>query len=144
MTKQLTPDQTAWIAALRSGKYSQTTERLEDPCTGGMCCLGVGCALFLPTTRNEIIDEEDDAVTEVRYGYEDEADAELAPSSLVRKLGLRNNEGSFEPPEGVDLPLVDGNPRKARSLAELNDAGWTFIQIADFVETYPEAVFPCP
>lgn len=141
MTKQLTPDQTAWIAALRSGKYSQTTAQLEDPDTGGMCCLGVGCALFLPTTRNEIIDEEDDAVTEVRYGYKDEADAELAPDSLVRKLGLRNNEGSFEPPEGVDLPAVDGTPREARSLAELNDAGWTFIQIADFVEAYPEAVF---
>lgn len=30
-----------WTAALRSGKYKQTTGRLYSPCDGGYCCLGV-------------------------------------------------------------------------------------------------------
>jgi hypothetical protein len=33
----------AWIAALRSGKYQQTTGRLRD--SNGFCCLGVLCDL---------------------------------------------------------------------------------------------------
>lgn len=32
-----------WIAALRSGRYPQTTGRLKD--AFGYCCLGVACAL---------------------------------------------------------------------------------------------------
>lgn len=36
-----------WIAALRSGKYSQTKCTLRDP--AGFCCLGVLCDLMQPT-----------------------------------------------------------------------------------------------
>lgn len=32
-----------WLAALRSGKYNQTTGALYNPADDGLCCLGVLC-----------------------------------------------------------------------------------------------------
>lgn len=40
-----------WIAALRSGTYSQTKCTLRDP--KGFCCLGVLCDLVRPTGWHE-------------------------------------------------------------------------------------------
>jgi hypothetical protein len=34
-----------WIAALDSGKFSQTTSTMHGP--KGYCCLGVGCAVLI-------------------------------------------------------------------------------------------------
>lgn len=39
-------DVETWIAALRSGKYTQTDGVLYTPNTGGFCCLGVYCAVI--------------------------------------------------------------------------------------------------
>lgn len=42
----------AWLKALRSGKYDQTTGRLEDE--NGFCCLGVACnELIAAKSRDE-------------------------------------------------------------------------------------------
>lgn len=38
-----------WVDALRSGKYKQTTETLQD--ANGFCCLGVACEIFIPESR---------------------------------------------------------------------------------------------
>ena len=38
-----------WIAALRSGKYSQTKEYLQD--SRGYCCLGVACEILIPKKK---------------------------------------------------------------------------------------------
>jgi len=35
-----------WVAALRSGEYSQTNGWLQDD--NGHCCLGVACDIFIP------------------------------------------------------------------------------------------------
>jgi len=35
-----------WLKALRSGEYEQTTDVLRRPGTGGMCCIGVLCAIY--------------------------------------------------------------------------------------------------
>jgi hypothetical protein len=35
-----------WIEALRSGKFEQTKERLQDK--DGYCCLGVACEVLIP------------------------------------------------------------------------------------------------
>lgn len=35
-----------WLKALRSGKYKQTTKRLQD--NKGYCCLGVACKVLIP------------------------------------------------------------------------------------------------
>lgn len=41
-----------WLRALRSGKYHQTQERLED--IHGYCCLGVACKVIIPKKKQEI------------------------------------------------------------------------------------------
>lgn len=41
MLKKLTAAQQAWVDALRSGQYKQTTMTLQDG--DAFCCLGVAC-----------------------------------------------------------------------------------------------------
>lgn len=43
-----------WTDALRSGKYKQTKNTLQD--AKGYCCLGVACDLFIPNPRISSID----------------------------------------------------------------------------------------
>lgn len=38
-----------WIKALRSGKYQQTHQKLQD--SDGYCCLGVACEIFIPKNK---------------------------------------------------------------------------------------------
>lgn len=45
-TKEFKTNIQTWIDALRSGKYKQTTDLLEDRL--GLCCLGVACKIFIP------------------------------------------------------------------------------------------------
>ena len=45
-----------WTKALRSGKYKQTKDTLQDK--NGYCCLGVACELFteLPIKTKNVLD----------------------------------------------------------------------------------------
>lgn len=44
LTKKDRKEIKTWTKALRSGKYKQTTKKLQD--NKGYCCLGVACELF--------------------------------------------------------------------------------------------------
>lgn len=112
MAHEWTKLQREWIAALRSGNYAQTTERLKDE--KGYCCLGVAVHLM-----EDHISPEDTNLSLTQY----------------RQLGLRGRDGEFFNEGGEDL--FDGN----FSLAEANDDGKTFVEIADFIEAHPEDVF---
>jgi hypothetical protein len=46
MTKMNPEVKAKWLAALRSGEYSQTADKLRDTGSGGYCCLGVLCDLY--------------------------------------------------------------------------------------------------
>lgn len=53
-----------WCTALRSGRFKQTSGKLQDE--KGYCCLGVACRVFLPNPKLKhgilngyIIDKED-------------------------------------------------------------------------------------
>lgn len=98
-----------WIAALRSGKYHQTDSWLNAH--DGMCCLGVLCDLLHP--------EEWDSGCDVRSIR---GENQLPPAEIMREVGL---------PPGArgDDPVTVVN-----KLAEMNDDGATFVQIADFIE----------
>lgn len=151
MAYKLNPTQQKWVDALRSGDYAQTKSVLERPGpAGGFCCLGVGCKLFLSDTRldpsgmdlegTDLEDQLDDT-DEVHYGPEDDRSYESAPTVLVEKLGLRGNLGTIRGwPEGLECPQR-AHGGDCISLADLNDVGWSFKQIADFIEAHPERVF---
>ena len=115
-----------WIAKLESGGYAQTANKLADD--SGYCCLGVLCEVAV----------EDGVVFKTipgdgeRFWYTsklDSGDSEGAvlPEAVVKWAGLKdtNPDVSY-----IDADGVEDNA----TLAELNDNGHTFLEIAQLVE----------
>lgn len=108
--RKMTPNEKKLVAALESGKYKQTYGKLKD--RYGYCCLGVACEISgLGNFSEEDI---------FKSGLQQDA-YELIPK--VRQwLGWKN---------------VVGSTRKKfdqeECLAELNDKGCTFKQIAKVI-----------
>jgi hypothetical protein len=120
---------TKWVKALRSGEYEQTKACLNDGV--GMCCLGV--------------------LTDL---YRQEKGGEWGPSTLGSDMkilsGIKGEETSVLPAEVTSWAEVDqrtvhifAGPRDNLdlgrdwvSLANLNDEGLTFSQIADIIEYF--------
>ena len=105
----------AWVAALRSGKYAQGKNLLRTA-TGRFCCLGVACEL---AAEAGVIA----SFTDGGYGIEHEN--KVLPEQVINWLGLRNDAGYY-----------GGN-----SLAQMNDSGATFDNIADLIEREPRGLF---
>lgn len=113
------PGRDEWIAALRGGEYQQCQEML---CDGkGYCCLGV-LSKMQGRLKKEILQWVDGDCS----GALD--DDNPLHSYLQDFVGSGN--GSF--PKGVTIADEDNN--SAECLSEANDAGLTFIQIADIIE----------
>lgn len=96
-----------WVEALRSGKYTQGKGMLET-LDGRNCCLGILCRI-----------------------------AGLEPV-VMEGTKLFGSSGTFLPEEirdKMDLYEINGRYRtKEVSLAELNDDGISFEEIADIIE----------
>jgi hypothetical protein len=92
------------IAALRSGKYTQTKSQLRSG--NAFCCLGVACEISKLREWNE-------------NNYFDEY--YVLPNEVRDYFGFYNSHGGMR-----DYSLG--------SLSELNDKGHSFAEIADFIE----------
>lgn len=97
-----------WVAALRSGKYKETTETLRD--SEGFCCLGVLCDLNrkdggAPWVKN-------------RHGHQ------------FRYLG------SFGMLSRSMMDFIRGDNIEVNfgEYAEMNDGGVSFAELADKIE----------
>ena len=112
-----------WLAALRSGEYAQARERLRDR-TGAMCCLGVLCDLYAKDYP-EVAWERVALGEKTRWWTFGGAELE-PPADVARWAGLRNeyDQVVYNPMAG-DL-----------SVAEANDNGQTFAEIADLIESH--------
>lgn len=122
----LTPEQQKanrklWTEALRSGRYRQTRHRLKAR-NGAMCCLGVLCELA----------GEEWEWHRVVYTNSECSDS-TASSTAMRFVGLRYSDGFFDKGE-------EGCVR-ALSLAQLNDEGKSFAEIAAVIESEPPGLF---
>lgn len=105
-----------WVEALRSGKYRQTKDMLQDV-DGGMCCLGVlsdvaGCAWHR---------------VEDRYCVVGAGTSDAAGLMAMEFVGLADDNGAY----GDD----------GFSLAGQNDGGKSFEDIADIIEAEPPGLF---
>lgn len=122
----ITPEEQAenkkkWVAALRSGKYSQVRSRLKT--ANGYCCLGVAC---------EVLDAKVNLVSSDGsvYYHHDLAGIQtvtytILPYIIAHKLGI-SPSGTFDPINGMSF---------RDCLWKLNDfAGYSFSEIADFIE----------
>lgn len=112
-----------WLAALRSGDYTQVSEVLhlldQDGCTTvGHCCLGVLCVVAAEPAKDmnsrgdAELDTENHGMVPVKF-YGDN-DGFLLSARQQQRFGLK---------DGV-----------AMTLAQMNDDGKTFAEIADFIE----------
>jgi len=122
-----------WVEALRSGDYDQATGALRDATLEGYCCLGVACDLALTDFASQKMGWDGPEVVWVPV-YDDEVDEdgyareeEHLPIPVRDWLGLKHEAGSFNYKD-EDGVITD------ESLAEMNDNGLTFLQIADIIE----------
>ena len=103
-----------WVKALRSKKYKQATGQLrvkEGKNDYSYCCLGVLCDITKTNWHNPFME---DGEKEPLHKFE------ALPPRLVKRFGLKNGAGEL--------------PNSTNSLAELNDGGKSFKEIADIIE----------
>lgn len=141
LTKQtLGPLQREWVEKLRTGGFEQTTECLHD--REGYCCLGVAL--------EHVLGVKPVGETEGEFVYEyngETVPSDALPPAAANAIGLRDALGGFaerDLPEAVAEEIwnrLEHGHSTECSLAELNDRGFTFEEIADFIEAYPSAVF---
>lgn len=122
--------QKKWLAALRSGEYKQCKGKLwrEDSDTGekSYCCLGVASELFNPDFLGMQPNMQDKSISSAGF----------VSFALVDVLKLNSESGSLR----KSIPKSAGS--LVSSLVGLNDeAGYSFTEIAEYIENNPEAVF---
>ena len=112
-----------WIAALRRDEYPQAASCLRT--TSGFCCLGVACDLFNDSVWRRF------SGNGAEWSY---LGASIAlPRPVVDAYRLVSPHGHY----GVESH-GSGAP-SSRSLADDNDSGKTFAEIADIIEQELEA-----
>jgi len=114
-----------WIEALRSGEYKQISESLRS--YNGFCCLGVACHLYDPNQWLLVRVPADEGVSEDDY-------------TLVFKAA----SGAHDMPStgDVDQSIYEvftqyigaTSDTVMYHLANMNDGGYTFGDIADWIE----------
>ena len=115
-----------WVKALRSSDYTQgrlflhLAETKHTP--ESFCCLGVLCDLSLKNSSLPIIRTANEEEGIVRY----DRSSEGLPLSVMSWAGVK-----FSNP---DVVVVNDFKDKTTSLAELNDGGASFLEIADIIE----------
>ena len=105
-----------WVDALRSGEYQQTQRRLHDE--NGFCCLGVLCDLY---RKENQLEWEPSTHSKNAYVFQDTM--AVLPLSVIEWSDIADNN-----------PLVNYEPGEICTLADLNDKGSTFNEIADLIE----------
>jgi hypothetical protein len=123
MTKKQRAVIKKWVEVLRSGKYRQGREALVARKPGkhvSYCCLGVLCNLAV---------EEGIIEKHWRGGYGSNNDIHYLPQKVQNWAGLQTIAGGFG-----KHPITD-------SLANLNDEGSSFKEIADVIESKPKGLF---
>ena len=120
-----------WVKALRSGEYLQGTGYLAQEDNIGnyrFCCLGVLC---------NIMQEEKGGVRITDYAfnffgkkvYSYDGDDSVLKDKVKKWSGIKNGVGKFK-----------YKNNRTGFLANLNDRGKTFKQIADIIEKNYEAL----
>lgn len=107
-----------WITALRSGEYKQTIGVLKDELDEdgtSFCCLGVLCDIHSKQSNDCEWGEMDD--------YEGESSA--LPDMVQKWSGVITHSGFYYDEAGLQ-----------QNLAHKNDAGMSFIEIADIIEKH--------
>jgi hypothetical protein len=120
---------TKWVKALRSGEYKQTKNVLKDE-RGRFCCLGVLCDV-MGYKFGPVQDIEIGPACEV-IGPDGFGTSEFfsLPTEVQELAQIATGTGSFE------LGSDDDENFEEHDLAQMNDAGTSFEEIADLIESH--------
>jgi len=137
------PIQTKWLEELESDRHTQTRHTLS--CSSGMCCLGVAAkhVLKIEPVRITRSDDEWDWLDGAGEDY-DWIETFQRMEGVINyrmacQLGLKTPHGGFH--DGDNRPVLI---RDRYSLVDLNDAGFTFTEIAQVIRENPELIFEEP
>ena len=142
-----------WVAALRSGKYEQTTEKLRDiintdpsepKLTNSFCCLGVLCNLFAEehTDAKWVIDSKNSCA--YFDPGNDDGDPEALPVLVQKWADMDSPLGQLR--HSTERDKITAELRELRqrperigegcvsTLADANDHNVLFEKLADFIE----------
>lgn len=112
-----------WLEALRSGEFLQTQEgELRTKDGGQFCCLGVLCEVY----RRETNGPDWDIVTR-HHGQGYLGEGAYLPNEVRDWAGLNAQNPSVQ---------LDGSVFNTTTLADMNDAGKLFREIADIIEEH--------
>lgn len=119
-----------WVAALRSGDYQQGQRSLRTH-DAKFCCLGVLCDLARSagigswSGCNYVVNTEDP-----HSGLARQSDCNYLPPAVVEWAGANSSTPRLaEPPDDISFD-PDG------FLANMNDAGASFTDIANLIEKH--------
>jgi len=105
-----------WLAALRSGKYKQTTGVLRQDHTNEMCCLGVLCDILAPNDWDG-------------QGYH-RNELQLPSGSICEQAGL---PPPYRGVSALGIETVTGETL-TNKLAGLNDQSENFDRVIEMIE----------
>lgn len=119
-----------WVAALRSDEYEQGKDWLCKD--GKYCCLGVLSDLAV---KDGVIDAPE-ATTWDEAALNFDGEPALLPEAVAEWAGImrfdEHYDGVVVPAEDPIVPFGD----EEKTLAELNDEGKTFSELADLIEEH--------
>lgn len=117
-----------WLEALRSGRYKQTTIRLRDD-HHNFCCLGVLTDLYLKQANKRWHKDEygNWGRRQGGDGAEPYFASSILPGEVTAWAELEGGNPSFPP----GITFCD-----TQNIAEANDYGATFLEIADLIEEH--------
>lgn len=128
-----------WLVELRRPDAKQTKQVLRSVSDEGRCCLGVFCDLAARYGLGEWIP----GATDDRYSFKTPAEYDYTVATVLPDSIARWGKFPDENPMVWDLPGKQYPPtpysevsHQSFSLAELNDSGMTFAQIADIIEYF--------
>jgi hypothetical protein len=139
--EQLKERRAAWVAALRSGRFEQCKGALAkvDCDENGYCCLGVACEIAiemgLDLPKVVLFDK-------LAYGAREKTT--VMPDEVVAFLGMNTNGDNGDNNGAFYNDAAPDGFKDYGCLAELNDNGATFSEIADFIESNPAGLWAEP
>jgi len=130
-----------WTTALRSGEYEQGRNYLASD--GKFCCLGIACEIFADDA-GLIKSVEPVEYKSVHTAFHFNGASTVLPTKAILYMEVANaNPSILFGNMGLDLDsqVGHGDPDRVNtgiSLAELNDGGFTFSQIADVIDYFKD------
>ena len=110
-----------WLNALRSGEYTQSQERLRSD--DGYCCLGVLCDLYIEENKGYYWFGDVDDYLFMSHNSDSYYEGTYLPFPVMEWSCLKDSN-----------PIVIDNYGDRIALSDLNDTGFSFDEIADYIE----------